>query len=68
MEMQTKVLITYLMLFIVVFSVGGFIEDIKTYLQVSIPVMLLLGILIVVYLFLEKKKNKDVKTTNKKHS
>ena len=36
------------MLFIVV-SVGGFIEDIKTYLQVSIPVMLLLGILIVVY-------------------
>ena len=39
--MQTKVRITYLMLFIVVFSVGGFIEDIKTYLQVSIPVMLL---------------------------
>ena len=68
MEMQTKVLITYLMLFIVVFSVGGFIEDIKTYLQVSIPVMLLLGIFISVYMFLEKKKKQNGKTTNKKHS
>lgn len=68
MEKQTKLLIAYLMLFIVVFSVVGFIEDIKTYLQVSIPVMLLLGILIGVYMFLEKKKNKDSKPMNKKHS
>ena len=69
MELQTKLLITYLILFMVVFAVSGLIPNNKTniYLQVSIPVMALLAILLGIYAYLENKK-KDSETVNKKHS
>ena len=66
MDLQTKLLISYLMLFIVVFSIGGFISDKKTYLMISIPVMALLAILLGIYTFLENKKNTS--KNEKKHS
>lgn len=66
MDLQTKLLISYLVLFIVVFSIGVFIPDKNTYLMISIPVMLLLAILLGLYAYLENKKKTTTK--EKKHS
>ena len=60
MELKTKILAGYLIIFVFIFAISPFIEDVSGYLMFFIPLLAFFAILIGVYFYLEKKK-KDKK-------
>ena len=44
----------------------GMIENTKTYLQVSIPILVLIGIFLGIYIYLERQNNTEDNSKNKK--
>ena len=66
MDLQHKLLVAYLMIFIVTFCVAPFVNQMKLYLGISVPILVLLAIALGVYTY-QNNKN-DNSNNNKKHS
>jgi len=64
MDLQHKLLVAYLMIFIVTFCVAPFVNQMKLYLGVSVPILVVLAIALLVYAYQNKKNNNN----DKKHS
>ena len=66
MNLQIKLLISYGIILVVVLAGIGIIDNIKKYLQVSIPILILIGIFLGIYIYLERQKNTEDNSKNKK--
>lgn len=64
MDLQHKLLVAYLMIFIVTFCVTPFVNQMKLYLGVSVPILVVLAIALLVYAYQNNKNNNN----DKKHS
>ncbi len=64
MELSKKLLVAYLMIFIVAFCVAPFIQNMKLYLAIVIPVLGVLALGLGVYTYKYDKQNNN----DKKHS
>ena len=64
MELSKKLLVAYLMIFIVAFCIAPFISNAKKYLTIILPVLGFLAIGLAVYTYSDGKENNN----DKKHS